>query len=915
LPLQGRLRLALILIFEVLMSKLLIAAGRCVSALALLSAVLSSAQTQIPLHQGWQLQSSQQAPDSGDVISKSSYVPKGWIATTVPSTVVAAQNAAGEFKRYGDIFVGMNLRKLPGMAYDIGQQFAHMPIPADSPYSVPWWYRTEFASPAPARHVALHFDGINNRANIWLNGKKIAGANDVAGAYRTYEFDITPDLVKTGKNVLAVQVFAQTQNDLGINWVDWNPTPPDKDMGLWEKVYLTTSGPVEVRYPAVTTHLPEEDKSPAELAILAQLKNVSEQSVSGTFSAHLKELGLEIEQPVTLAAGETRSITLGPRQFPQLTAKNPQLWWPAQMGKPYLYHLTTSFVIGNTISDSTSTRVGLREITSEMTGKGARLYRVNGKPILIRGGGWSPDMLLRHDSARLRNEFEYVRDMNLNTIRLEGKMEDDEFFRLADEKGILIMAGWCCCDLWEEWEKWQGDQLAVATDSVRSQGLRLRSHPSLLMWLNGSDNPPPAKVESAYLAVLQETQWPNPIESSATQSPAELSGPSGVKMTGPYDYVPPSYWLTDQHHGGAYGFNTETSPGPAIPLVSSLAKFIPADHLWPMDDLWNFHSGSGGFKDLKIFNTALNAMYGAPSGLDDYERKSQAMAYDGERAMFEAYSRNKYTSTGVIQWMLNNAWPSLIWHLYDYYLQPAGGYFGAKKANEPVHIQYSFDDRSVVAVNSTYQAVAGLTASVRLTDLHLTEEFAHSAPVEVGPDGVKTVLTVPEPPASSGNVHFLELTLKDAQGKLVSTNFYWLSLKRPELDWSKTTYISTPISTYEDFTALASLPQVRLKTSATMLPQTAGDSVRLSLTNPSKDLAFQIRLAVDSGSDNSEILPVLWEDNYVSLMPGEERTVEARFPDRHLAPGSRLLVTGWNIAQEYLPLGKPAAKKSGAKSK
>ncbi len=890
------------------MLKLLIAAARYASALVLVSAVVSSAQTQIQLHQGWQVQSSHQVAGPGEVISKSSYVPKNWIPTTVPATVVAAQNAAGEFKQYGDIFVGMNLRKLPGMAYEIGQQFAHIPIPPDSPYAVSWWYRTEFASPASSGHVALHFDGINNRANIWLNGKKIADAKDVAGAYRTYEFDITPELVKTGKNVLAVEVFAQTQNDLGINWVDWNPTPPDKDMGLWQKVYLTTSGPVEVRYPTVTTHLPDGAQSTAELTILAQLNNLSEAPVEGSFVAELKELGISIKQPVALAAGETKSLTLTSNDFPQLTVKAPQLWWPAQMGKPYLYRLTTSFVTGKTISDSTSTSFGIREITSEMTSRGARLFRVNGKPILIRGGGWSPDMLLRHDSTRLHNEFQYVRDMNLNTIRLEGKLEDDEFFNLADEQGILVMAGWCCCDLWEEWEKWGGDQLAVATASLRSQSLRLRSHPSLLMWLNGSDNPPPAKVEAAYLAVLQETQWPNPIESSATQASAELTGPSGVKMTGPYDYVPPSYWLTDQRLGGAYGFNTETSPGPAIPTADSLAKFIPSDHLWPMDEVWNFHSGSGGFKDLKIFNTALNAMYGAPTSLDDYQRKSQAMAYDGERAMFEAYSRNKYTTTGVIQWMLNNAWPSLIWHLYDYYLQPAGGYFGTKKANEPVHIQYSFDDRSVVVVNSTYDSVAGLTATVRLTDSRLAEKFSQSSPVEVGPDAVKTVLTIPETPTDTGNIHFLQLTLKDSHNKIVSTNFYWLSSKRPEFDWSNTTYISTPITSYEDFTDLASLPQVRLQVSSALQTEKTGETVRVVLKNPSKDLAFQIRLAVNSAADNSEVLPVLWEDNYISLMPGEERTVIARFPGRRLALNSRLLVTGWNIAPEHLTVGNIGTK-------
>ncbi len=891
------------------MFKLLITAGRCVSALVLLSAALSFGQTSIQLHQGWLLQSSRQVPDTGDVISKSSYVPKNWIATTVPATVVAAQNAAGEFKEYGDIFVGMNLRKIPGMAYDIGQQFAHKPIPPDSPYASSWWYRTEFSTPPSAHYIALHFDGINNRANIWLNGKRIADAKDVAGAYRTYEFDITPELVKTGKNVLAVEVFAQTQNDLGINWVDWNPTPPDKNMGLWQKVYLTTSGPVEVQYSTVTTHLPGGERLAAELTFLAQLKNVSDQPVTGTLVAELKELGITLKQPVTLTASETKSITLDSQQFRQLIVRSPRLWWPAQMGKPTLYRLTTSFVIGSTISDSKTTRVGLREITSEMTDKGTRLFRVNGKPILIRGGGWSPDMLLRHDSTRLRNELEYVQDMNLNTIRLEGKLEDDEFFDLADEKGILVMAGWCCCDLWEEWEKWDGDQLRVATASLRSQSLRLRSHPSLLMWLNGSDNPPPAEVEAAYLQVLQETQWPNPIESSASHSPAKLSGPSGVKMTGPYDYVPPSYWLTDQKLGGAYGFNTETSPGPAIPTVNSLAKFIPADHRWPIDDVWNFHAGSGEFKDMKIFNAALNAMYGEPASLDDYERKSQAMVYDGERAMFEAYSRNRYSSTGVIQWMLNNAWPSLIWHLYDYYLQPASGYFGVKKANEPIHVQYSFDDRSVVVVNNTYQEVTGLAASVHLVDSKLAEEFNQSVPVTIGADAVKTVLTLPDSRADSGNVHFLQLSLKDEHGKLASTNFYWLSSKQPELDWSKTTYVSTPITSYEDFTPLVSLPQVRLAVSSNSSAEAPGDVIHVHLKNPSKDLAFQVRLAVESGNNSAELLPVLWQDNYVSLLPGEERTIEATFPGQHLsATNPRLSVSGWNIAPEKLSLTKPSAK-------
>jgi exo-1,4-beta-D-glucosaminidase len=442
------------------------------------------------------------------------------------------------------------------------------------------------------------------------------------------------------------------------------------------------------------------------------------------------------------------------------------------------------------------------------------------------------------------------------------------------------------------------------------------------MWLNASDKPPPAEVEEVYLQVLKETSWPNPIVSSASDTPAQFSGPSGMKMTGPYDYVPPSYWLIDTKHGGAFGFNTETSPGAAVPTPNSLKKFIPADNLWPLarqkssftlsgqgspedDEIWNFHSGSGVFTNLlATYGAALNAQYGRPTDLDDYNRKSQAMAYDGQRAMFEAYSRNKYASTGVIQWMLNNAWPSLIWHLYDYNLEPAGGYFGSKKANEPVHIMYSYDDRSIVVVNSTYNRVRSIRASVRIVDFKLRELFSQEMVFDVDADGVHKVLRIPEPPSNvEPSVYFMQLKLNTATGKLVSSNFYWLSTEKPQFDWEKTTKRSTPMSSYEDLTRLMDLPMMHLNTTARLRPTKDGQSVEVRLLNRSAELAFQVRLAVESGQQREEILPVLWEDNYFSLLPGEERTVEARFPGIHsLGLRPTLKISGWNIEPERLAL-------------
>ncbi len=357
---------------------------------------------------------------------------------------------------------------------------------------------------------------------------------------------------------------------------------------------------------------------------------------------------------------------------------------------------------GEGTSDSASTTFGIREVTSELTPQGGRLFRINGRNVLIRGAAWAPDLLFRWSSAKLDADLAYVRDMGLNTIRLEGRIDREELFSKADRLGILVMPGWTCCDAWEKWSNWKSEQYTISAESLRSQIRILRQHPSVFVWLNGSDAPPPAVVEKDYLAILKELDWQNPSVSSASGTATTVTGPSGVKMTGPYEYVPPIYWLTDTKAGGAYGYNTETSPGPAIPPRESLERFIPKEHLWPIDEVWNYHAGKERFTTVNVFTDGLNRRYGTANSLDDYLRKAQAMTYDGERAMFEAYARNKYVSTGVIQWMLDNAWPSLIWHLYDYYLVPSGGYFGTKKACEPVHIQYSYDDNSVAVINGTF---------------------------------------------------------------------------------------------------------------------------------------------------------------------------------------------------------------------
>ena len=853
----------------------------------------------------WALQSSGKVDAKGDSISTVGFVPQGWHDITVPTTVVAA---LVKDKTLPDPFFAMNLRNFAGVTYPIGGNFSNIAMDTDSPYAVSWWYRKQFSTP-PSYHgktVWLNFKGINYRANVWLNGKQIANSNDIAGAWRTYELNITEALKPGAENVLAVQVFAPTENDLAITFVDWNPAPPDKNMGLWREVYLTTSGPVALRYPTVVSKLNLPNNNSARLSVTAQLKNSASHPVSGKLKGQIEHV--VFEQEVELAANESKDVTFTPEQFSQLVLSNPRLWWPAQMGKPNLYPLTMEFDIDGAVSDRSQTQFGIRQVTSELNATGGRAFHINGKNILIRGGGWTPDMMLREDSQRLHDEFRYVRDMGLNTVRLEGKLETQEFFDLADQEGILVMAGWCCCDFWERWPRWKPQDFEIAQQSLRDQIYRLRSHPSLVMWLNGSDNPPPPDVEQMYLDIEKQLLWPNPVVSSATGKATTVTGDSGVKMTGPYEYVAPGYWEQDSLQGqpnrrqcnpggcgGAYGFNTETSMGPAVPPIESITTMVGKDHLWPIDDTWNYHAGGGEFKNIQVFSAALARRYGQSDNVEDFAFKSQLQTYEGVRAMYEAYSRNKYQSTGVIQWMLNNAWPSMIWHLYDYYLRPGGGYFGAKRAMEALHPVYGYDDHSIWVVSSQYEDVKGLKLTTKIYNLDMTERFSREDSLDASADSTAKIFTLPVVDGLSP-VYFVALRLADSTGKLVGSNFYWLSAKPETLDWAKSNWWMTPTDSFADFTALAQLPKVKLKVIDSTDRKGEESITHVTIENPSQSLAFFVRLKVDKGAKGEEILPVVWEDNYISLLPGEKREVTASYRTSELGTTEPAVeVSGWNV--------------------
>jgi exo-1,4-beta-D-glucosaminidase len=846
------------------------------------------------LHKDWRVQSSCEDKAGGEKISTAGFEGGGWHRSDIPATVAGVLVTD---KTYADPNYGTNLKNFPGFYSAENKMFANVDMPAGSPFACSWWFRTEFTGPADGGGKTdwLHFNGINYRANIWLNGQKVADAKEVAGTYRTFEFNVTKFLKRGERNALAVEVFAPGKDDLGITWVDWNPTPPDKDMGIWKEVFLTQSAAVSVRNPFVSSKLSANYKA-AALTVSADLQNSSEHAVRGVLRAEVGDT--KVSQPVQLKAGEIKTVRFSPGKFAALKLTRFHLWWPYTMGQPFLYSAQISFEVAGHVSDSAATKFGIREVASELTDKGFRLFKINGRKVLIRGAAWAPDLLFRWVPGKLDADLSYVRDMGLNTIRLEGRLDREEFYEKTDRLGILVMPGWTCCDAWERWKDWKGDQREIAAASLKSQIHILRQHPSVFVWLNGSDGPPPADVENMYLGILKDLEWPNPTLSSASETATTVSGGSGVKMTGPYEYVPPVYWLTDKDAGGARGYNTETSPGPAIPPRESLERFIPKDHLWPIDEVWNFHAGKERFTTINVFADGLNRRYGTAASLDDFERKAQAVTYDGQRAMFEAYARNKYTSTGVIQWMLNNAWPSLIWHLYDYYLVPAGGYYGTKKACEPVHVQYSYDNNSVAVINSTYEPLAGIKVTAKIYNLDASEKGTKEATLDLGPDSSTTAFELPKVDGLS-KTYFLRLQLQDHAGKMVSDNFYWLSTKADVLDWkNKQDTVYTPQAEFGDLTGLATLPEVKLDVTSSSKMDAAKNTTHVTVKNLDNSIAFMVHLRA-TRKGGTDITPILWDDNYFSLLPGEQREVTATYAASALGGDSAVLeVEGFNVAKQ-----------------
>jgi exo-1,4-beta-D-glucosaminidase len=835
------------------------------------------------LKENWTVVSSEKIKASGSEISQTSYQSTEWYKTQVPSTVMATLVKNGVYK---DLYFGNNLEKV-GRAQ----------------FNVPWWYRTEFDVKSIKDFNELIFEGINYRANIWINGKQAFSKDSVFGTFRIFKLDVGRFLVE-GKNVLAVEIFKWQLGEPTLGFVDWNPEPNDNNMGLWRPVKFRQTGAVSVENVFVQTNLDKNTLKEASLTLHAEVVNHSAKEVKSELKFTIENI--EIKKEVTVPANSTAKLTLTSADFAQLKIQNPRIWWPVNMGKPELYNMNVSLTANSEVSDETKVRFGIREVEDYLNADGHRGYKINGVHTIIRGGGWVDDLLLADDDKKVEDQLKYVLHTNLNTVRLEGFWGNSEkLYDLADEYGILLMAGWSCQWEWKDYYGTQDDEFGcikspeemdVVAKSMRDHVLWLRNHPSVFTWVLGSDKLPRPELEKRYYADFKEVDQTRPILTACKMLKSEVSGTSGVKMAGPYDYVTPNYWYIDTQNGGAFGFNTETGPGPQPVPYESLLKFTPKENLWPIDSMWNYHCGRHQFKDMNNYLKAFNNRYGESKSTEEFCYKAQVANYEAMRAMFEAFSVNKPKATGIVQWMLNSAWPEHYWQLYDYYLMPNGAFYGARTANRPLHIVYNYGNDKIYLTNDLTQKFENLEAEILVSDINGKELHKQMVACTAESNSSNEIYQLPALKNLS-KVYFVSLSLKDkAKAQVISENFYWLSTQKDVLDFAKTDWYITPNSKFADFTSLRNLKKVKLDISHDFVKTEKGYELTVNIKNPADVPALFIETSIKGKNSGKTVLPVFWSDNYVSVLPGHTKVLKANISLTDLGNDTPVFdYMGWNL--------------------
>ncbi len=900
--------------------------------------LVSTATDQWKLAGNWQLAAAPTVTGTGPEISAESYRPadsraQAWMQAIVPGTVLTTMVARG---LYPDPAYGLN----------------NMAIP-ESLNKQSYWYRGQFPTPSaqPERRLTLTFKGINYAAEVWLNGKRLG---DIKGAFIRGTFDVT-GLVTQGKpNTLAVLVappphpgIPQEQSVKGgpgenggimeldgptflatEGW-DWIPGVRDRNTGIWQDVTLEATGQVRIGDAQVITSLPNHDTTEADLLINVPLTNLSGKTVRGTVRASFD--AVSISKTVTVAPGES-TVSLTPADFAQLKIQHPGLWWPNGYGKPELHQLKLTFDAGRRDTSTRELRFGMREITYELSlmdstghlrrvevspttaklrnetiingthdgiretplGWVASLYpgaenspalrpltdlraapylviKVNGVRIAAKGGNWGMDDFMKRVSReKLEPYFRLHRDAHLNIIRnWVGQNTEEVFYDLADEYGLLIWN-----DFWASTQNYnlEPEDPALFLANAKDVMLRFRNHPSIAIWCGRNEGVPQPILNQG----LQDLS--NQID--GTRYYIGSSNQVNLQNSGPYSYKEPSKFFTTLNRG----FSVEVGT-PSMSTLESFESTTPRPDQWPVSDAWAYHdwhqSGNG---DVALFMAELTTEFGAPTSLADFERKAQMLNYVDHRAIFEGFNAHLWSpNSGRMLWMTQPAWPSTMWQIFSADYDTQASFYGVKSAAEPVHVQMNLPDYRVAIVNNTTQPLTGLTLRACAVSLDGQTIFDHEEKFDAPAIATTSAFPLDIERAMATGVVLVELQLKDPTGQMLSQNFYWQAANS---------------ATYRQ---LSAMPDAAITVAATSTHDAAETHIEVTLTNQSKIPALESKLTLLHASDRTRILPAFYTDNYISLLPGETRTLHIDYPTVSAGPAT-LALQGWNVTPSSSPV-------------
>lgn len=810
----------------------------------------------------WKLQRASEVTASGEEISTPGFKPENWIVATVPGTVLSSYKNIGAIAdpNYAD------------NQLQVSESF----------FWSNFWYRDEFEVPEGFKQdrLFLNFDGINWKADVFLNGKKLGR---IEGAFMRGKFDVT-DLVVPGKNVVAVEIIRN--NHIGaikeknkqstdfnggilgadnptfhatIGW-DWIPTVRGRNIGIWNDVFLTSTGKVTVADPLVTSVLPLPDTTSATLTAEVIVKNHDANTVNGTLEGKVGDV--TFQKPVSLAAGEEKTVVFDVKDFPQLKMENPRLWWPKGYGAPNLYDANFTFKADDKVSDTKDFKVGIRQMTFNEDNHILSLF-INGRRFIGRGGNWGfGESNLNYRGREYDIAVAYHADMNFTMMRnWVGMIGDEELYEACDRHGIMIWQDFWLANPADGPDPYYPEMfIANAEDYVK----RIRSHASIGLYCGRNEGFPPEQIDKALRRIIKEDHPDiHYISSSADDV---------VSGHGPYRMLPAKEYFTLKT--GNDKFHSERGMPNVMTYESMLRTFSPKG-IWPQDDEWGMHDYTReGAQGCTSFNEIIAKGYGEPQSAKEFACLAQWVNYDGHRSLFESRSQNR---KGLLMWMSHSCWPSMVWQTYDYYFEPTAAYFAIKKASEPLHIQWNPATDEVEVVNYSAGTHKGLTAKVQVLNMDASVAWEKEATVDSNEDTTDKCIKL-EFPENLSKVHFIKMTLVE-DGKVISDNFYHRSLEE---------------NNYQD---LQKLPKVALQSATTVDKNADGTWSAVSvIENKTSTPALMIRLNVVGGKDGQQILPVFYSDNYFSLLPGEKKEVRMNWKDEDARGNEgKVVISGYNV--------------------